>query len=229
MAGRLIRAGLLLAALAAGPVAALEFTPMTRGDARILMLEGKFERDDDARFRRMIAAEPYDEVWFDSGGGNVKAGQGIGRAMRANGLLGRVPADAKCASACVDAFLGAPVRFVDRPESIGVHMFSIFRSEPIQEAITEDVAAGNVGGVIRFMEEFGAEATARWIGYMMEMGVAPSLIAWTVEVPHLCIYWLSAEEMRHFNVVNTAGPPAPGFRPGNGRMAQAARGARCER
>jgi hypothetical protein len=218
-----------LAALVAGSaVSALEFERReVAAGVHVLVLDGPFRGGDDARFERELAKGPVDEVWFDSGGGSVVAGQGIGRLMRQRGLIGRVPDGAKCASACVDAFLGAPVRFVDAPHSVGVHMFSVFRSERIKKEYEEKVAQGKVTEVIFDMENYAADATAKWIDYMMEMGVAPSLISFTVKVPHVCIYWLTEQEMRHYNVVNTAGGPRPGFEPGYGRVNHATGARAC--
>ena len=218
MATRVIRLALILAmSLAAVPVGAADLTTRVIDGRKILVLQGGLITGDDRRFAQALTGGPYAEVWFDSPGGSVSAGQGIGRLMRRHGLMGRVPQGATCASACVDAFLGAPVRFVDTPYTVGVHMFSIYRSEEIRDAITDSVEDGKVEAVIFFLENVAAEAASNWFAYMMEMGVAPSLISWTVEVPHVCIYWLSQQEMLHFNVVNTGGPPRPGFSAGNGK------------
>ncbi|WP_193141866.1 MULTISPECIES: hypothetical protein [unclassified Meridianimarinicoccus] len=220
---------LLVAGLGAGPAAALEFERrQVGGGVRILYLDGSFSSGDDDRFATELSKGPVDEVWFDSGGGSVDAGQGIGRLMRQRGLIGRVPDGAICASACVDAFLGAPVRFVDSPLSVGVHMFSVFRSDKLKKKYEEQVAQGKVTEVIFQMENYAASATARWIDYMMEMGVAPSLISFTVKVPHVCIYWLTAQEMLHYNVVNTGGGPRPGFKPGHGKVEHATEDRACK-
>lgn len=235
MAARLIRGAVAalavaLAALAPAAVSADGVTLEVRtvGDSRILVVDGGLTAGDEDRFAGMLARGPFAEVWFDSPGGSVVAGQGIGRHMRKAGLIGRVPAGSICASACVDAFLGAPVRFVDRPHSVGVHMFSVFASEKIRADLTEKVEQGQVARAIFDMEDYAAGAAARWITYMMEMGVAPSLISWTVRVPHLCVYWLTQQEMLHYNVVNTAGPPRPGFAPGKGRVEHATAAKGCK-
>jgi hypothetical protein len=227
---RLGAAVLGLGALCAAPAAqALEFDRVTAGDGtRALVLRGPLKTGDDDRFTAQLAQGAVDEVWFNSGGGSVVAGQGIGRIMRQRGLIGRVPTQARCASACVDAFLGAPVRFVDSPHSVGVHMFSVFRSETLKEKYAEKVAQGRVTEVIFEMENYAADATAGWIDYMMEMGVAPSLISFTVRVPHVCIYWLTQQEMLHYNVINTAGAPRAGFKPGYGKVDHATKDRACK-
>jgi hypothetical protein len=72
----------------------------------------------------MKSAKPFDEVWLNSGGGQVDAGVGIARVLREHRMTVRVPANFQCISSCTIAFMGGVLRFVDSDATYRVHSAS---------------------------------------------------------------------------------------------------------
>jgi hypothetical protein len=220
MSPRVVVASVLLGA-AAGSTAALEFTRgVTPDGTAVFLLEGRFEAGDGVRFEAEVAKGGIDEVWLDSPGGLEVEGYAVGRVLRRVGLIARVPKGRSCSSACVDAFLGAPIRFVDAAFTIGVHPASAAGNDNVRATVLDVIARDGEEGardVITAFEQRGGASAAQWIEYVLGMGVSPKLVAYATTVPHNCILMLSWQEMLLFNVVNTAGPPKVGFAPGDSR------------
>lgn len=206
-----------LAAVIAGRAEALEFKliELANGQRVVLLRDFKdakgehvgFARGDARRFEEFVQKQRrIDEVWFNSGGGDVEAGYGIGRAIRKRGLATRVPADAKCASACVDAFVGGMVRFADQEKSIGIHMGTRSRNAGTRAVVRAAVELlGELGAaeIVREFEQDGATAAALWTRYVMEMGVSIRIVDVASAVSANSMHFLTFEEMRSLNVVNT--------------------------
>lgn len=234
-AGRL-RALALAAALIGAPAAAAE--PMkaevttTAEGLRVLSLSGTITYADRERVPAIIRRGGYDEVWLNSGGGSAFAGFAIGRALRKAGAVARIRAGSRCASACVYVFAGAPVRFTDAPYVIGVHPASRVNSEDFRRAVSESVTRGGEGGtrlVIMENERIGSALGAEQASYFLEMGVSAKLVEHLSEVRFDCIRYLSGNGAKFFNVVNTAGPPPPGYRPTDSRDRELGAGGGCRR
>src|SRR5262249_30512723 len=79
---------------------------------------------DSAVLAYMLGHDRYDEVWLWSGGGEVIAGIGIGRLLRARQATVRVPDGATCASSCTIAFMGGLFRYLDIGSKYLVHSAS---------------------------------------------------------------------------------------------------------
>lgn len=215
-----MRAWLLVVALSVavvGHAAALEFKllDLPSGQRVVLLRDFKdakgerigFARGDARRFEEFLQRHPrVDEIWFNSGGGDVDAGYGIGQAIRKRGLATRVPADAICASACVDAFVGGVVRFADGNKSIGIHMGTRSRNPGTRAVVRAAVELlGELGAaeIVREFEQDGATAAAFWTRYVMQMGVSIRIVDVASAVSANSMHFLTFEEMRSLNVVNT--------------------------
>jgi hypothetical protein len=91
--------------------------------------DSHFSKGDDVTFERVVFMQelqrrPYDEVWLISGGGDVEAGIGIGRALRRHRMTVRVPKGYDCVSSCTIAFMGGLFRFIDEGATYQVHSAS---------------------------------------------------------------------------------------------------------
>jgi len=216
-----IAALVLLAFVLPLPASAVELT-LNRigGSATVLRISGVIEKGDARRVELKLREADVDEVWFDSPGGRELVGYQIGRLMRRAGVIGRVPRGARCAGACVDAFLGAPIRFVDAPYSVFIHPASASGVRAARDMVRKGAESGEAGArdVIMYFERVGAESTARWINYVLEMGASAKLVEAASEVPHNCAIALSEQEMLAYNVVNTGGPPREPFTPEGRRV-----------
>lgn len=98
-------------------------------------------RGDAATLADSLSRGQYDEVWLLSGGGQVSAGIGVARVLRARGAFVRVPSASAvvasqgattfngggfCASSCTIAFMGGALRVVDPGAQYILHSPSSF-------------------------------------------------------------------------------------------------------
>lgn len=230
----LVAAGALVAALAGAPAAAREGMAAelaaAPGGLTVLRLSGQIAYDDHERVPAVIRRGGYDEVWLDSGGGNAFAGFAIGRALRQAGAVARVPQGARCASACVYVFAGAPVRFADSAYTIGVHPASRSSADAYRRRVADNISRRGdeaTREVIMDNERLGSVLGASQARYFLEMGVSAKLVEHLSEVRFDCIRFLSANGLKYFNLVNTAGPPPPSYRPTDSRDIELGSGGGC--
>lgn len=143
---------------------AMTLTPIVKNGIKVLLAEGRIDRDLPNRLRQILAADPeIAEVWLRSPGGDARAGNEAGRIIRetsierdANGkkigelggLVTRIPSNWACFSACNFVFMGGRARIIDEGGLFMVHMFTM----------TGDRDA------INFSVEMGTESTAELIG-----------------------------------------------------------------
>jgi hypothetical protein len=206
-----MKAGALALVLGAGlclPFAAtaLEYKEVKGPQGRILMVTGDFKMNDDKDFATVLDnAGQFDEVWFSSPGGKVDASFKIGRLLRRKGMMTRIPAGASCASACSIAFIGGVVRSVDRGGMFGVHMATLTRDpERISRFIKEieENGAKTAGKLLRDIEQSAAFTAAGLAKYLVEMGASLELMTLVVNTESDTMHWLTADELRRYNVVN---------------------------
>lgn len=208
---------LLALGCSALPTSALEMAVGQHQGKRILVLEGKFSKDDGPRFEKLLAqAMPLDEVWFNSGGGNTVAGYAIGRAIRRAGLSVRVPGlpvKAVCASACADAFMGGVARRVDDGGRFGIHMGTVANNQDLLRevvAIIQKAARDQGGGlkeakeIIQMFEQGAAQEAARWAAYIIEMGGSLRLVALGTKTEAGEMNFLNRQQLLDLNVVNVS-------------------------
>jgi hypothetical protein len=198
---------LLAQAFGAGQASALQIEIARSGPANIVVLRGEIEPGDTARVEQTIRlAGAVEEVWLASPGGSLREGLRLGRFFRRHGLPARVPDDAVCASACVYAFAGAPLRRVAGTARLGVHMSSLSQNVEMLSAVTDAIAKHGAAGaefVVRHIEQASARAASEQASFLVEMSISLRLMTPVIATPHDDIYWLSSAEMRQLNVVNT--------------------------
>lgn len=139
-------AALLLILAGASPAAALKFDPVNQKDLPPNVRSALWVRDcepltehceehelqftegDAVRLSRVLSQRSYDEIWLDSGGGNLAEGIAVGEVLRRVQAVVRVPPGAACASSCTVAFLGGVFRYIDlaKGASYHVHAASMF-------------------------------------------------------------------------------------------------------
>lgn len=159
----------------------LDGAPGERG----LGIKGVFEFSDDPT-KLVDEYKQYrpDYITFDSPGGNVDTAIKFGRAIRAlNARTIQIRAK-ECASACAFAFVGGVERFAE-PGSIGVHRASLSGDG----ATDSKLAVSTVQGV-----------TGEIIGYLTDMGVSPNLLQLSLSIDSSDIRYLTAAEMRDWNI-----------------------------
>ncbi|GGW78287.1 hypothetical protein [Alteromonas halophila] len=95
------------------------------GDRRILLLAGGIEANSGEVVGAAIRnTRAYQEVWLCSGGGAVKGGIAIGKALNRARSTARVPDNFFCASACTIAFMGGYARIIDKNARFVTHASS---------------------------------------------------------------------------------------------------------
>ncbi len=111
-----------------GKVAAtphLHFAALPRGRAVSVLVWGGIGSGDAARFAAALnGAGAIDDVEVFSPGGVLDEGLNMGYEVRRRGLATRIPAGARCVSACNFAFMGGVVRSIDAGARFEVHMFA---------------------------------------------------------------------------------------------------------
>ncbi|SIN85492.1 hypothetical protein SAMN02745824_2047 [Parasphingorhabdus marina DSM 22363] len=145
-------------------IPAMTLTPVERSGVKVLLAEGRIDRDLPNRLKQILASDPeIAEIWLRSPGGDARAGNEAGRIIRETwvvrdaegkktgdkpGVLTRIPANWACFSACNFVFMGGRARIIDEGGLFMVHMFTM----------TGDRDA------ISFSVEMGTESTAELIG-----------------------------------------------------------------
>lgn len=191
-------AGALAGYLALTPAIAVTFESVAVNDATMLLVEGRFEPDEDmGRFIAAVAADRPDFVTFNSPGGAIYPAMQLGRFIRAFELPTLQIRSSECASACALAFLGGIYRAAEAG-SIGVHQSS-FAPE---STLDRDQAVSAVQTI-----------TADILAYMNEMGAGPGLMQLSLQYASGDMRYLSQSEMLEHGVISgdgsTAQPPLP--------------------
>ena len=186
---------------------ALEFTVLGRGGGNIIFASGGFERGDAAQLEALLRQTANTQLLaFRSPGGLSMEGLAVGRVIRRAGIATHLPANTQCASACTYAFLGGRVRTMEEGARYGVHIFSTSGNRGLlrrAEALIQSDGTAAVAGLIRMIEEDSAQMAAQLAYYAIEMGVSLRLLEPNFRTAHNTIRWLTARELRDFNVVNT--------------------------
>jgi hypothetical protein len=103
----------------AGAAEIVTYIPET-GPATVLV-RGELTVSDGLRFTEKTDNIQEAVVRFESPGGMMIAGLGIGRTIRRKGFVTVVPSAAQCASACALAWLGGSQRYMAENARIGFH------------------------------------------------------------------------------------------------------------
>ena len=95
----------------------------------VLLLAGSIEADSDKKLTPYILnTRAYQEIWLCSGGGAVKGGLAIGRALNRAKATVRTPNNYFCASACTIAFMGGYARIIEPYARFVTHASSSAKS-----------------------------------------------------------------------------------------------------
>ena len=143
---------------------------------------GDFEIGDDQKFIKI--ALPLDKaiVAFNSDGGNLMAGLGIGRAIRLKEFTTLVPANSICASACGLAWLGGSHRLLDATAKVGFHAAFIESNGESKETGMGNALAG---------------------AYLNQLGLTQSAIAYVTEMAPQDMKWLTSEDAKTIGIEMT--------------------------
>ena len=184
----------------------LTATRQVIGTKRILVLDGGIDAGAAARTERALATlGPFDEVWLNSPGGNPRQGVAMGKALRAQGVLVRIPAGNWCISACNFAFLGGAIRGIDPGGQYGVHMFTAVTegSRPAWADYVKKRGDEGLFNAIQAREQGSALVALEQADFIIRMGVSRKLLS-EVMYPQAATGFrcLTREEMTRYNVVN---------------------------
>ncbi len=122
-------------------IAALEIKAGNTEGKNVVLVQGKFEEGDAAKFKNALSrVGNIDEIWFNSPGGVLSEGLDIGRYIRSRKLATKIPKDAICASTCTFAFLGGVLREIEPGAKYGVHMFSAWCGDNNKTSLYQGIA-----------------------------------------------------------------------------------------
>ena len=102
--------------------ARIEVLPPDANGVAFIGIYGDLALDDEKAFRKAALNIERAVVVFDSNGGNLAAGIGIGRAIRLQEYSTSVSDNGTCASACALAWLGGVQRFLPSSARVGFHL-----------------------------------------------------------------------------------------------------------
>lgn len=148
--------------------------------------EGMITLESAEDFRRIAGTLPNEiVVHIASPGGSLVGSLQLGQALREFNATVIIGKGARCASACVYAFLGGTVRQVAGGQ-IGVHRFRPEGEETDQY----------------FPRVLVQRATEVLTTYVTQMGADPDLVKLAMTISPPSIHFLTAGELRRFRVTN---------------------------
>ena len=155
----------------------MQLTPVKKGDAKVLLAEGRIDAGLPDRLKAALAANPdVSEIWLRSPGGDARAGNAAGRVIRSNfGLVTRIPAGWACFSACNFIFMGGQPRVIDPGGLFIVHMFTRTGD---RQSIDMSVAMGTdaTKELIGDIEQDAALLASEDNDFLIRMGVSRKLL-----------------------------------------------------
>ena len=157
------------------------------GVGRVLLLSGAIAEGDADRFERHLTdlAEKPDLVALHSPGGLVSEAQMIGRYVRAQDLSTGVLAGATCVSSCPYILAGGQERIVSKRGIVGMHQHYYEQAKYIPAVFAVEDIQVNQGETMEFL---------------IEMGVEPSLMIYSLKTPPEEIYALVDTELENTRI-----------------------------
>jgi len=157
-----------------GPLTPMQFRTEQQGDRKVLIAEGAIDESLIPRLERALA-QPIDEIWIRSPGGNAKVGNEAGMLIRKQLVATRIPSGWGCFSACNFLFMGGRARIIDPGGHFIVHMFTHTQD---RELIRTEVARGteNTVGLIAEIEQGSAMLASEDNDFLIRMGVSRKLL-----------------------------------------------------
>ncbi len=161
----------------------LDFTEQeVEGLGRVLLLSGQIEVDDAIRFASYLSdmQEKPDLVALHSPGGVVSEALSIGKKVREAELSSAVLAGAMCVSSCPYILAGGEERIVSQRSIVGMHQhyYDQPRLIPVIFAV-EDIQKGQ----------------GKTMQHLIELGIDPALMLYSLNTPPEEIYALVEEEL----------------------------------
>lgn len=161
----------------------LEFTEKNVDDlGRVLLVSGQIEIGDAERFETFLTdmSEQPDLIALHSPGGKVSEALMIGDRIREAGLSSAVLSGAVCMSACPYILAGGVERIVSLQGIVGLHQhyYDQPRLIPVVFAV-ESIQKGQ----------------GETLQYLIDMGIDPSLMLYSLNTPPDQIYALVEEEL----------------------------------
>jgi hypothetical protein len=156
----------------------------TMNHPALILIKGMFQPEEHteniAEFSAIAGRLGKAVVFFESPGGSLGTGIGLGQIIRQRGFTTAVADYTKCTSACALAWLGGRERFMGKDARIGFHAASISR----------------------YYRDFSAKGTAAAKNYLHhEVGVTDySAISYLTEAPPTAMNWLTANEVARFRI-----------------------------
>ena len=124
MARLLLAIAMLFASITVAQAANIWTFKDGNNNSHILRFTGKIVKGDFARIQQVYLENRWRNIYWvslDSGGGDVKEAQQIGRWIRTMGLNTFVGNNSECASACTDIYIGGKDRAAWVGASFGFH------------------------------------------------------------------------------------------------------------
>ena len=168
-------------------VRAAEITLLSGSNAEVTLIgvEGEFVTGDETKFAELAVAHPKAMVLFNSPGGDLATGIGIGKDIRLKGFLTYVPSGMICASACGLAWLGGVQRFMELDSKIGFH--SAFNADDGQTSGPANAIVGS---------------------YLSQLGLSENAIIYVTEAAPTSMNWMTYEDAMKFGISVSVTKPA---------------------
>jgi hypothetical protein len=193
-----------------GPAKAMTLSKRDVNGIRVLVAEGIIDSTLPARLKTAIEGDDrIEEVWLRSRGGDARAGNEAGKAIRAiGGLATRIPRGWTCFSACNFVFMGGDRRIVDPGGVFMVHMFTHTGDRETIQLAAEEGTAETVR-LIAEIEQDSALLATEDNDFLIRMGVSRDLLteimykqqAVRTDDNPTTRYCLSQDEVRRYNVM----------------------------
>src|SRR5215218_2786006 len=151
--------------------ATITIMSLVPGQPAVVAVEGPFEQHDPEEFGKKVGLLSDAIITFNSTGGDLRAGIGIGETIWQKNFKTLVLGNAHCASACAIAWLGGTQRFISSGGRIGFHA-------AYDPATGQTSSAGNA--------VMGA--------YLHKIGLSYEAIVNVAKAPPNSITWLGADE-----------------------------------
>ena len=149
------------------------------GGPDIISVVGDLSSGDEGRFVNIAVNSENAIVIFQSRGGNLLAGIGIGKAIHIKGFYTFVPDTIQCASACALAWLGGRVRYMSNTARVGFH-----------------AAYVDAGG----QAEVSSAGNALVGAYLNQLCLPASAIIYITSAPPGGMQWLNFVDAQRFGI-----------------------------
>jgi hypothetical protein len=158
-------------ALTSGPSMSAEITllPGDPQDLPVIVVSGELLNGDDKKFAKLALEHDRALVAFDSPGGDLLAGIGIGKAIRLKEFVTGVGDGDACASACGLAWLGGIKRLAHANARIGFHAAYVEKDGQASESGSGNALVG---------------------AYLNQLGLPQSAILYLTSAPPGGMQWL---------------------------------------